>query len=117
MSFTGHSLGGGLASANALATSGKAVTFNAAGISNRTKASLGLTGKSTNITAYIVQGEILDFSQRNIGMKAEGQRTIILPSSGGGRAQDHKMQSVIDGFKSYQEIMSGPHKTFDYIID
>ena len=30
VSFTGHSLGGGLASANALATGGKAVTFNAA---------------------------------------------------------------------------------------
>jgi RHS repeat-associated protein len=77
ISFTGHSLGGGLASANALAVGGKAVTFNAAGLSDATKSSLGIAGNSANISAYVVQGEILDFSQSAIGLRAEGNINML----------------------------------------
>lgn len=82
VSFTGDSLGGGLASANALAVEGKAVTFNAAGLSNATKDNprLGLSGKSANITAYVVQGEAVSYYQGMAGLKAEGKITT-LPAS------------------------------------
>lgn len=80
VSYTGHSLGGGLASANALKTDGKAVTFNAAGLSNTTKKTLGLTGKSANISAYVVQGEAVSHYQSILGIKPEGKITT-LPAS------------------------------------
>ena len=60
--FTGHSLGGGLASAAALATGIEAVTFNAAGIHKNTKTpdgnKLDLTMADSLITAYRVCGKI-----------------------------------------------------------
>ena len=80
ISFGGHSLGGGLASANALATGGRAVTFNAAGLSGFTKEKLNLNDANADITAYVVEGEIVDHLQRSIGLKAEGN-IIILPAS------------------------------------
>lgn len=56
--FAGHSLGGGLASAAALATGIEAVTFNAAGIHKNTKMpdgkALDLTMADSLITAYRV---------------------------------------------------------------
>jgi len=80
VSYTGHSLGGGLASANALSVNGKAVTFNAAGLSANTKESLGLNGKKADITSYVVQGEIVSYLQGIIGIKAEGN-IKTLPAS------------------------------------
>ncbi|MCR5316469.1 MAG: RHS repeat-associated core domain-containing protein [Bacteroidaceae bacterium] len=71
LTFVGSSLGGGLASANAEATGYKAITFNAAGLSNATKRNLELNIPA-EIDAYIVRGEILDNSQRVLGLKAEG---------------------------------------------
>ena len=114
ISFTGHSLGGGLASANAFATEGKAVTFNAAGISRATKNELGLSGKTANITSYIVSGEILNGFQRNVGLRAEGNHTIFLPGVGKNAADRHRMSNVKAAFSIYQDIMSKPHNTFNY---
>ena len=67
--FTGHSLGGGLASAAMLATGAPGVTFNAAGLSDNTLRSLDL-GKTPNaireelagsgqIRRYNVEGDLL----------------------------------------------------------
>ena len=67
--FTGHSLGGGLASAAMLATGAPGVTFNAAGLSDNTLRSLN-PGKTPNaireelagsgqIRRYNVEGELL----------------------------------------------------------
>jgi len=63
LSFTGHSLGGGLANANALATGLPATIYNPAGlndltISNDPRLHLYNSG---NVTAYVVQGEPIDF--------------------------------------------------------
>lgn len=114
VSFTGHSLGGGLASANALSTEGKAVTFNAAGLSSKTKSSLGLNGNTANISAYVVQGEIVSHLQGQIGIQAEGN-IITLPVSyvpqipftrtddairTGQRIRNHMMNVVIDKFNA-----------------
>jgi RHS repeat-associated protein len=76
LSFAGHSLGGGLASANALATGLEATTFNAAGISNGSRSLYGLD-KSANMQAYIVQGEIVSVSQGILGLRAEGNIHVL----------------------------------------
>lgn len=69
VTMTGHSLGGGLASAAALASGRNAQTFNAAGLSDvtinqantiRTAAGAGEPG---DIRAYYVRGEILSLLQ------------------------------------------------------
>ena len=78
ITFVGHSLGGGLASANALATGLPAITFNAAALSSETKTNLNLN-RQANITAYIVRGEIVDYLQSKIGMRAEGKH-VYLPA-------------------------------------
>lgn len=80
VSFAGHSLGGGTASANALAVEGKAVTFNAAGLSRPTKFKNNLLGNVAKITAYVVEGEIVSHLQGIMGLKAEGN-IIKLPAS------------------------------------
>ena len=59
LSFTGHSLGGGLATAAALATGGEAIVFCAAGLSTKTINDLGLTTtdaeNNNNITNFNVR--------------------------------------------------------------
>lgn len=69
--FTGHSLGGGLASAAALATGNPAVTFNAAGLGNETLDQLGISrdaakewGSDGNIRRYNVENDILTGAQQ-----------------------------------------------------
>lgn len=66
LSFTGHSLGGGLANANALATGLKATIYNPAGLSEGTinnDSRLDLAN-SSNVTAYVVRGEPVDAANR-----------------------------------------------------
>lgn len=79
LSFAGHSLGGGLACANALATGRDAYTFNAAGISPASRTMYQLN-RPANIQAYVVEGEIVHTSQKLLGLRAEGKMTF-LPAS------------------------------------
>ena len=58
--FTGHSLGGGLATAAALHTNKTAVTFNAAGVNSRTTPT---SAAASLITNYRVKGEVLSTVQ------------------------------------------------------
>lgn len=77
LTFVGHSLGGGEAAANALATGRSAITFNAAGLSYATKKNLGIAGASDRkIDNYEVKGEILRV-QNYIGLKPEGNQHYI----------------------------------------
>jgi len=92
VSFTGHSLGGGLAAANAYKVQGKAVTFNAAALSPLTKLGLGLYGKTANITAYITRGDPLN---GYLGT-ADGNRIYI-----GNEQNGHRMVSVMPAFDAY----------------
>ena len=108
LTFVGHSLGGGLASANALTTGNDAITFNAAGLSAKTKASLN--NMDSQIDAYVVKGEIVDFLQSKVGIKAEGTRHTLdakyVPQIPGIKVDDkirtvqrvinHMMGTVID---------------------
>jgi hypothetical protein len=76
VTFTGHSLGGGLASAAAVASGRDAVTFNAAGLSDATirsantiRSSAG-AGSAGNVDAYFVRGDILS------GLQDGGDRAL-----------------------------------------
>nr|ABY56067.1 phospholipase A1 [uncultured bacterium pFosPlaG] len=60
LSFTGHSLGGGLATASALATGREAMAFDAAGLSQGTINNLGLDIRhASKITNFNVKGDWL----------------------------------------------------------
>lgn len=71
--ITGHSLGGGLASAASLATGNTAVTFNAAGLSDETIRSLGFTPNGAREVAadgqvrrYNVENDVLTGAQQGL---------------------------------------------------
>lgn len=73
LAITGHSLGGGLAAAAALATGSVAVTFNAAGVSDATLRDAGLNPAAARSAAadgqirrYAVEGEILTSAQEDV---------------------------------------------------
>jgi len=57
LSFTGHSLGGGIASASAIVTGGSAVTFNAAGVHNNTIGDFSRSNGS--VTSYYSTFDVL----------------------------------------------------------
>jgi hypothetical protein len=60
LQFSGHSLGGGLAASQALATGGRGITFNAAGVSDGTMRRYDLNRDyAAGIAAFNVGGEIL----------------------------------------------------------
>jgi hypothetical protein len=64
-----------LASYNALSTGWDAFTYNAAGLTDATKANLDYI-YSANINASVVRGEIVDQLQSIIGLKAESSNGI-----------------------------------------
>src|SRR5690606_27504360 len=74
VAYTGHSLGGGLASVAALATGGPGVTFNAAGLSDQTLEARGFNpnavredaADSGQLRRYIVNGDPLNGAQQDI---------------------------------------------------
>ena len=68
LTFTGHSLGGGLAAANAYKTGRSAMTFNAAWVSPFTI----FNRKFPRIDAYINWQDELDKVQRSVGLRADG---------------------------------------------
>ncbi len=91
--FTGHSLGGGLASAAALATDSSGVTFNAAGLSDQTLETLGFNPNEVRehaadegqVRRYVVNGDPLTFAQQDLrGLKpppAVGHELRVDPAS------------------------------------
>lgn len=67
LTFTGHSLGGGLATAAALATKKNAITFNPAWVSMATVNKYGLnTGDAFRVQNYVVAGELLNMGQNGL---------------------------------------------------
>ena len=105
--FTGHSLGGGLASAAASAVRVPAVTFNPSGLNILTL--MSVTGDyhfHDDITAYIVNGEVLNGVQNLFGLPgAYGARVGLNPSpfdedvSGGNL---HRMAYVLRALGIYE---------------
>ena len=75
--FVGHSLGGGLASAAAVAVGSDATTFNASGLHANTIAAGGRA--NGNVVAIHVKGEMLTTLQENTSqLEAFGKRKVAL---------------------------------------
>ncbi|NYZ61401.1 Mbeg1-like protein [Luteimonas deserti] len=98
VAITGHSLGGGLASASMLAADVPGVTFNSSGLSNNTLASLGFNpnaargelADSGQIRRYVVDGDPLTLAQQDVPLplsppNAVGHELRIDPPAGMGR--------------------------------
>jgi hypothetical protein len=122
--YTGHSLGGGLASA-ASQNGGKfATTFNAAGLNSRTVPGYGVVrGMPGYVNAYRVRGEVLTGAQEGspvaagivgrvaglFGMAAYGGLTYALPDAVGNKIEipansldpvsRHMMDDVLQGME------------------
>jgi hypothetical protein len=96
--FVGHSLGGGMASAAAIATGSKATTFNPAGLHRNTVPGRDYAKAAGDINAYIVDGEVLDWvSKSKTAPDSVGNR-ITLPAAEDISALDrHGMDSVAAG--------------------
>ncbi|TGN20268.1 hypothetical protein [Leptospira idonii] len=79
ISFTGHSLGGGLASAAAGSTGLTANTYNAANIGWQTRLAMGdgANGLDQRVNYYQMPGEFASLFQDPFLMPATGQRTQI----------------------------------------
>lgn len=112
LTFIGHSLGGGLASNNAIVTKRRhAITFNAAGLNwMREIASLNLHNQKEllenplhgreRVHLYVIKGEILDFVQ-SIAGQVIGMTT-----------QEYMMDSTIPNVSDYRiGVNSGPQMT------
>jgi len=65
LTMTGHSLGGGLASAAAIETDRPAVTFNAAGLNVLTELYRGAPFYTSSTAGYSIEGEILTTLQNH----------------------------------------------------
>lgn len=104
LTFTGHSLGGGTASANALATGREAITFNAAGLSFATKIELGgldsiFDLNYENITAYQMSNDPLTIIQDIFPIgAAEGKSILVRPGING--KGGHSIMSMIDALEN-----------------
>ncbi len=81
MAITGHSLGGGLASAASMATGVPADSFNAAGIHSDSYRYYGLDSRNAGlINAYRVDGEILTTAQQWSPLPNAPGNAIKLPA-------------------------------------
>ena len=77
--FTGHSLGGGLASAASELTGLPAVVFNSAAISDTTREKFGLVRNDSDITVFTIRDEAITFYQNEIGLVASGSHIELEP--------------------------------------
>ena len=111
LTFVGHSLGGGLAAANAFATDKNAITFNPAALSSATKKNLGLNSLNKgNIFNVVIEGELVDYLQSKVGMSLDGDKIMIHSDYLAGitklgklinmkkRHKNHSIDTVIDKF-------------------
>lgn len=104
LSFTGHSLGGGMAEANAIATGLKAITFNAAALSGATKSKYGSGISRTN--AYIMTTDPLNALQMSTGNSAGGSPHYLPAVGFGSYFNGHSINSVISSLRSINYLMN-----------
>jgi RHS repeat-associated protein len=103
LTYVGHSLGGGEAALNALVTDRKAITFNAAGVSDITKfveGSWKTPFKSeSKIDAYIMMTDPLNNIQNNTVLPdVNGNRHYLLPTDASSIYNGHSMDNVLKNF-------------------
>ena len=93
LTYTGHSLGGGMAEANSRLTGDKGITFNGAGLSEFTSDKKG----RANIVSYIMTTDPLNVVQ--MGGKISGGWSPLIQIAGGERRwlQPRSINGVING--------------------
>jgi RHS repeat-associated protein len=113
LTFTGHSLGGGLASANAIATDKNAYTFNAAGLSGATKqkASGSFWGRFKSfenlVTAYQLKTDPLTILQDATPLPdAAGKPVMLNPFNSEAIKNGHSIMSVISSFPAVEKVLT-----------
>jgi len=115
LTYTGHSLGGGLAALNSNLTRREAITFNAAGVGETTKF---LNGKNNSdmkgwfggftaafrteglINAYIMKTDPLNIAQDKSLLMPDvnGKRHTIMPTSASSIYNGHSMDNMLKEF-------------------
>jgi hypothetical protein len=96
LTFTGHSLGGGLATANAYKTGRNAITFNAAGTSPFTIS----RNPASKIEAYIMLSDPLNILQDTSPLMpdVDGKRHYLIPTDFSSVYNGHSMDNVLKNF-------------------
>ncbi|AFD06653.1 RHS repeat-associated core domain protein [Solitalea canadensis DSM 3403] len=99
LTFTGHSLGGGEAVANAYATGRNAITFNAAGVT-------GFTSKANNLSridAYIMKTDPLNAIQNNVFWlpNVNGIKHYVEPPDLPSLYNGHSIDNMLKAFYIY----------------
>lgn len=97
LTFTGHSLGGGEAAANAYATGRDAITFNAAGVSPLTIRA----NRASQIDAYIMLTDPLNSLQNSSRLmpNVDGTRHYVLPRDFPSIYNGHSMDNMLKVFE------------------
>lgn len=96
ITFVGHSKGGAEAAANAVATNKNAILFNPASV-NLNAYGLSEEDYSADMTAYIVEGEILN---NLLGWVSEPiDKLVHLPNQGGSAIYNHYIDTVISALE------------------
>jgi hypothetical protein len=97
LTFTGHSLGGGEAAANAYKTGRDAITFNAAGVSPLTK----MENSRSKVDAYILMTDPLNAAQNNSPALPDvnGTRHYLIPRDVPSLYNGHSMDNVLKSFE------------------
>jgi len=96
LTFVGHSLGGGLATANSLATGYNAIVFNPAGVSEHHRQILHLHFTNADIISMIVEGEVVDWSNKVLNIPYEG-KVYNVPAVGDlNSLKKHMMGAMIE---------------------
>lgn len=128
--FTGHSLGGGEASAAALATGSPAVTFNAAGIGSETLSQVGLSQEAAsdwasdgNIRRYNVENDILTNAQQGglLGLALPDalgyEITMENPNAIEDPVRAHLTDAVLDAMESRDVKSQQSDNLLDNLLD
>ena len=103
LTFVGHSLGGGLAAANAYATGLTAITFNPANLSDATKENLDISEASntndSDVKNYVVAGEIVSLTNFFTDGETDFIMSFKVSNVLDGPVEKHSIDYVIDVFK------------------
>ena len=106
LTMTGHSLGGGLAAIGAAVSNCPAVTFNPAGVHDKTLTRLGVdptafreVAEQGLVRKYVVRGEIVDRIHRLLPLPDAPGHRIELDGAGRNTFSKHKIGVVIAGLE------------------
>jgi len=97
LTFTGHSLGGGLATIAALDTGNEAIVFNAAAVGQNAidHNEIDISSHLTSIDVINTSGDPLSNAQQGIGWPAQGTHTTIGDPAAETLLDSHGMSAVL----------------------